>query len=262
MAPEQLETAERVHRTNDQRVMVERGVDIMRSIVLSMRAEASAVGIMPRTQLADSGEPVDVSTLIEAFREEQRRVEVCQAMTTFLEGMGSAPLIENGEYVVPDIPLMTPETIKPFLREPILENESACVANTQCYVNKVANWPEGTKLRAMTPGGYCALCHDFLVYKMVVDQTSKHARWRLVPDPNKEELTYAWGSPASINAVQYSFGPGGFKRDLRLIDVDVAPIPGIIGCAIIPSIGHYSPYTYDEHWYLDDTERHFAQTAV
>lgn len=258
MAIEQKETFERIRRSNEDRKDIEDAVALLKNIVTSMRAQAASVGIVPRVQIADSGQEIDVAMLSQALRQKQRRVEVCQATTTFLENMGSAPSMTNGEYGVPPIPMMTPATIKPYLREPILEDEIPCVAGINCYVKQIDNWPEDKSLRAITPGGYCALCHDFLVYKIVLDQTAKDPRWRLVPDPNEENLVCAWGSPASINSLQYKFGPGGFKRDLRLIDVDVAPVKGAIGCPIVPSKGHYCPFVKDGHWYLDDTVRHFA----
>ena len=105
--------------------------------------------------------------------------------------------------------------------------------------------------------GLCCLCHDNLVYKVSLEQTSKDPRRRLLPDPNEEELTYLWSTPTTVNAVSYDFGPGGYKQSLRVYDPDLKPFAGIIGMCIVPSLGYFQPIEVDGIWTIDDSARHF-----
>jgi len=261
--PSNITTAEREtlnrisHRTSEEKRIIEDGAALMRSIVTSMKAQAASVGIDFTTRIADPEEIINEEQLRLHMAEAERWVDASKAVTTFIEVMGSAPTLEHGEYSIPAIPMMDPATMKPYLREKVLEGERSCVSGSNCYVHQVIGWPLEKELVALTEKGMCALCHDNFIYKVYLDQTSKDPRRRLVPDPNEGQLTYFWGTSGSINSVQYKFGPGGYKLSLRLCDSDLKPPTGVIGLPIVPSLGHFAPVEVDGIWTLDDTARHF-----
>ena len=255
---EERKTLERLrHRTSEQKRIVEDGADFQRALTESMRCQAATVGIDFTSRIAEVDEVPNAEDLHRFMVEQEAWIDATKAMVTYLEVIGGAPSLAHGEYNLPKIPQMTPETMRQFMREKLLEGERSCVAKSNCYVHELKGWPEDRELVAMTEKGLCALCHDNLVYKVCLDQTSKDARNRMQPDPNENQLTYFWGSSGSVNSVQYLFGPGGYKYDLVLLDKDLKPPTGTIGTVIVPSRGHFVPALVDNIWVLDDTTRHF-----
>lgn len=268
MDKEQVDTTRRL--TGQKREWTEDALAIMRSIVQSKMAAAEAVGVelekITVTDVDQTGDE-DPAEILSRVAHARRRLQVSQVMTIFLTSIGSSASTRKGKCKT-SVPVMGPADIRPFLREPLGKVERPCCAGSECYALAIRDWPADKLPRALVlPGetrqtGYCVICHDFLVSKFVLDQTKKDPRWRFTSDPCGTGATHAAGHPVTINEIQYLFGPGGFKPCLRMTEMDLKPIHGVVGSVIVPSLGHYHAYEEDGVWRLDDSERHFTSPSA
>jgi hypothetical protein len=187
-------------------------------------------------------------------------------MASFLTSMGSNATKRKGKYKI-SVPMFGPDEVKPFLREPIAEDERPCVGGCECYVHQIPGWPADRSLRAlvlegdMRHTGYCIICQFFLVYKFILDQMGKDPRRQFKPDPMGKGATQTQGYPVVVNDIQIKFGPGGYKPSMRMTDMDLKPIHGVIGPVMAPSLGYWDPYERDGVWWLSDDECHFPQPS-
>lgn len=268
MDEEEVATTQRL--TGEKRQWTEDALNIMRSIVRSKLAAAEAVGVeLEKITVTDADDVTDEdpAEVLSRVAHARRRLQVSQVMTIFLTSIGSSASTRKGKCKT-SVPVMGPEDIAPFLREPLGRTEKPCSAGSECYALGIRDWPADKLPRALVlPGetrqtAYCVICHDFLVSKFVLDQTKKDPRWRFTPDPCGTGATHAAGHPVTVNEIQYLFGPGGFKPCLRMTEMDLKPIHGVIGSVIEPSLGHFHAHEVDGVWHIDDSSRHFPSPSA
>lgn len=271
ISPEDRDVVTRL--TAEHKGAVHECLEIMQRIVASKRAAAEAMNIeLDSVHAVDAPSGVEdddakVAEMLTHIAYTNRRMEVAEVMASFLTSVGSNASTRKGKYKV-STPLMTPADVHPFLREPLAEGETPCIAGNLCYTHKIPGWPVGRKLRSLVlPGetrftGYCIVCHDFLVYKFIIKQDQESPHRRFVDDPAGAGATQVQGYPAVVNDVQYLFGPGGYKPSIRMTQMDLKPIHGVVGQVKAPSLGHYAPYEEDGIWRLSDEACHFPSPSA
>lgn len=257
--------------TAEHKGYVQACLDIMSHIAVSKRAEAEANNIqLDRVRVMDASQEAltdeQVAERLALVAHISRRMEVAKVMSEFLSSVGCAST-RKGKYVL-SVPIMAPEDIRPFLREPLAEGETACAAGVLCYARKVPGWPAGRNLRSLVLDGetrypgHCVVCHDFLVYEFILKQDQEDPHRRFAPDPANTGATQTQGHPVVVNDIQYLFGHGGYKPSIRMTQMDLKPINGVIGQMRTPSLTHYAAFEEEGIWWLTDASCHFPTPSA